>query len=57
MEFKFRRKSLNPIGTSYIFINGKTTIKIKNRENLEKVKLSKEQKVKDAHEHEHHTHG
>ncbi|MDK2913623.1 MAG: hypothetical protein PWQ79_538 [Thermococcaceae archaeon] len=29
----------------------------KARENLEKVKLSKEQKVKDAHEHEHHTHG
>jgi hypothetical protein len=24
---------------------------------LEKVKLSKEQKVEDAHEHEHHTHG
>lgn len=29
----------------------------KARENLEKVKLSKEQKVEDAHEHEHHTHG
>lgn len=29
----------------------------KARENLEKVKLPKEQKVKDAHEHEHHAHG